>query len=393
MKPPPGYFVRNAPRILARIAGSYLWSYARLSPSEKKVLIVKPDALGDQVLFSGILPAMRRAFEGYEITILVQESVAPFYEVCPHIDRIFVLDRGHFFRNVLYAFHRIREIRRERFSATLHLSFSRDTAGDQISIASGAPRIVGMEGDTANQPAFLKKFHDRRYTELVPERSPKPIFEGYRYLSVPEHLGSPMEEEWRPMAWVRNGDREKALGILKDLGLSRTGYIIIAPGAGEKIRQWPPEKFAAVCDRLHAEKGADIVLVGAPGEKTLTQTVRSRMQSPAYSAVGATTVSVLLALIERSSLVIGNESGPIHFAMAVGTPAVAVMGGGHYGRFLPYPGDWPLRCVTHREECFGCNWVCPRAEATCISRVAPDEVFEAAASLLERTWEESHGPR
>lgn len=394
MKPPPGYFVRNAPGILARIAGTFLFSYIRLSPTGKKVLIVKPDALGDQVLFSGILPAVRGAFEGHEVTILVQESVASFYEACPHIDRILVLDRGRFYRDVAYAFRRVREIRRERFSAVLHLSFSRDPAGDQISIASGAPRIVSMEGDTANQPAFLKKFHDRRYTELVPERSPRPLFEGHRYLSVPEHFGSPMgEQDWRPRTWANERGRAEALRILESLGMERKRFAVIAPGAGERIKIWGADGFAALADRLNGNLGLDVLLVGAPGETAIAEAVRTRMRCPSHSATGKTSIPALIAIVNEGAIVIGNDSGPIHFAMAVGTPAVAVVGGGHYGRFLPYPGDWPLRCVTHREECFGCDWVCPRAEATCISRVSPEEVFEAATSLLEGNREESHAPR
>jgi ADP-heptose:LPS heptosyltransferase len=385
MKPSPAYYFQNAPAILARFAGASLFSLVRVTPAGRKLLVVKLDALGDQVLFAVILSYLREAFRGYAVTLLVQESMTEFYRNCPHVDRVLGLNRDAFYRDARYAFRRMRELRRERFAAVVHPTWSRDVAADQLATSSGAPRIVAAEGDAANQPAFLKRCFDAMYTEVITEREPRSVFEGHRYMAVPAHFGVPATvADWRPVVWFGDEDQAAAARLLNHRRLGLRGFAVLAPGAGEKVKCWPPERFAALGDWVFDELGLGVLLAGAPSETGLARMIRSGMRAPCHSVAGETTISVLAALIARAAIVVGNDSGPIHLAMATGTPAVCIVGGGHGTRFLPYPGDHPLRCVTRRQDCFGCGWSCTRPEPSCITGVSVEDVQRAIVELRLR---------
>jgi ADP-heptose:LPS heptosyltransferase len=120
---------------------------------------------------------------------------------------------------------------------------------------------------------------------------------------------------------------------------------------------------------------------------------------PVHNFSGRTTLESLAATIAGARVVVSNDTAAVHIAAAVGAPAVCVLGGGHYGRFLPYPeqyggpGQGPLpAAVTHPMECFGCGWVCgyhPPAGSPypCVERVSVDDVWARVLDALEESDE------
>jgi len=382
--PGTGHLVRNLPRATALFASAYTLSFFRYPASSEKMLIVKPDALGDQVLSSCVIEKISRAFGKGKVSLLVQPRVRDFYRPFEHLDSILECDRSRYWTEAGYARNLIRTIRSERYSIVLNAVYSRDLIGDQIATSSGARRIVGLIGDDRNAPAFLNRLYNLRYTELIPG----PLdgeFEGYRYLPIPRHLGIPMEKgEWKPLVRLTEESRSLAARLLGELGLVRKRFALVAPGAGDPVKCWPAAGFAAIGDRLVREKRLAVVLAGAPGEEDLADAVSSGMDAGSQSVVGRTTPLELAALLSESAILVGNDSGPIHLAAGTGTPAVCILGGGHHGRFLPYPGTSLLECVHRRMDCYDCNWECIYDEPRCITEISPERVWSAIENMLGR---------
>jgi ADP-heptose:LPS heptosyltransferase len=103
-------------------------------------------------------------------------------------------------------------------------------------------------------------------------------------------------------------------------------------------KRWPAERYAALADRLRAEHGARVVLLGGPGDRTVVDAVRSTAAAPPDDLSGARPLAEVAAIIEACDLYVGNDSGIAHLAAAVGTPVVAVFGPTDPRRYGPVPG-------------------------------------------------------
>jgi ADP-heptose:LPS heptosyltransferase len=168
--------------------------------------------------------------------------------------------------------------------------------------------------------------------------------------------------------------------------------VVLIPGALADHRRWPVENFVEIARRLQECYGWSSVACGGPSETHLGLSLESNGQVPIRNLVGQTSLSGLAALIARARLVVSNETGAAHLAAAVRTPVVCLLGGGHYGRFVPYPevlrGRIPVPLpVVHPMDCFGCDWHCihPVAKgmpAPCIQQISVDAVWESLERLI-----------
>ncbi|MCZ6678550.1 MAG: glycosyltransferase family 9 protein [Candidatus Poribacteria bacterium] len=145
---------------------------------------------------------------------------------------------------------------------------------------------------------------------------------------------------------------------------------------------WSLPGYAALADRLKRELQLEIVFCGSNEEMDLIQQIRLQMSVSSATLAGKTTLRQLAALLRRASLYIGSETGPLHIAVALGVPTVCIIGGGHYGRFFPYPQVKYALPVTNRLSCFGCEWHCHRSEAECITKVSVEDVWKATTRML-----------
>jgi ADP-heptose:LPS heptosyltransferase len=162
-------------------------------------------------------------------------------------------------------------------------------------------------------------------------------------------------------------------------------YFVVFPGASRSGRRWPPEAFAALVERVAQKYRLMPVLCGSKAEVALCQSIIDRASVPAINRAGETSLLELAAMIRRAKLLISNETSAIHLAAAVGTRAICILGGGHYGRFMPYPesieGVKPVP-ISFRMPCYGCSWHCtqlsePGLPVPCIANVPIGRVWQA----------------
>jgi heptosyltransferase-2 len=151
----------------------------------------------------------------------------------------------------------------------------------------------------------------------------------------------------------------------------------IAPGASYGAAKcWPPEHFAQLADRLVSDCGADVIFFGTPGEKEIETRIRSHMKLRALSLIGQTSMSELAALFASCSLFIGNDSGAMHVAAAVGLPVIGIFGSTDPEGTAPVTEQFTL--IREAVSCSPCFLRrCP-VDHRCMTRISVDSVFNAA---------------
>lgn len=215
-------------------------------------------------------------------------------------------------------------IRAERFDLAIQLHGSGGTSNAIVS-QFGARRTAGFYEAGAG-------CLDKKYFLPYPSHD----LELRRLLSLMEHLGFPSRGEALEFP-LRIDDRREALGLLAARGLDRTDFACVHGGASVPERRWPVERFAQAADAL-ADRGLAVVLTGSAGEAEITATIRRNMRNPAVDLAGATPLGTLGALIERSSLLLCNDTGVSHIADALKTPSVVISTGENPARWAPPDG-------------------------------------------------------
>jgi len=351
----------------------------------KKVLVVRVDAIGDFLLWLDAAKELRTLYPAgeYELTLLGNLAWCDLARRLPHFDRVLPLDRGRFVNSLSYRRSFLQALRKEGFHTVIQPTFSREFfLGDEIVRVSGAPERIGSAGDCTNTGRLGKRLSDRCYTRLIPAAA------------------SPVMELERNAEFLRGLGLDGCRASLPDLRFLLTrgtaplpgAYYLLVPGAGMPIKRWRAANFAELAGRLHRLTGWPGLVCGSAEEQGLADRLVREAGVPLENRAGGTSLIDLAALIAGAQVVIGNDSAAIHLAAALGVPAVSVLAGAQYGRFLPYrvspPPGSPLPLpVVHRMDCFGCDWRCSQGvddegAAPCVARITVDAVFEAVCAVL-----------
>jgi ADP-heptose:LPS heptosyltransferase len=173
---------------------------------------------------------------------------------------------------------------------------------------------------------------------------------------------------------------------LPDLLGIKKPYFVISPGASFYGRRWPTKYFAELIDKICAHTGWSAILCGSQAEYQLCADVATSASQHTLNLAGKVSLVELIEIIRAAKLLVGNETGAVHISSAVGTPSICILGGGHFGRFVPYKykkeksGMAPL-CLFHMMHCYGCNWICTQPHEVgqavpCIANIEVAQIFE-----------------
>lgn len=329
-----------------------------------RLMVRMPNWIGDAVMATPALAAIRRAFPAAQITVVANPLVAELFVHHPDCDHVLRLVKrsGRGGLGDLWRFCRI--LRRERFHLAVLLQNAFEAA--VMAVLAGIPRRAGYRTDgralllTHGVPAVDKK-HGLHHVDY--------------YLQLLHQLGLPSAD--RQLRLALTSDEEEMAAELLGPG----EWAAINPGASYgAAKRWMPERFAAVADSLAAEYGVKVVLTGGPGELEIGADIARGMYSQALNLIGRTSVRELMAVLGRCRLVVTNDSGPMHIAAALGVPIVAVFGPTDHTTTSPL-GD-RCRIVRHPVDCAPCMLrECP-IDHRCMTRVTADDVLVAARELL-----------
>jgi heptosyltransferase-2 len=266
------------------------------------------------------------------------------------------------------------ELRREQFDAALLLQNAFDAAW--LAWRAKVPERIGYARDARS--LLLTK------AIAVPKVGEIPDHEQFYYLELLRRAGwldKPSGEQ-RITLELAPSAQQGAEQVLQKAG-ARSGSLRVAIGAGASYgsaKCWPPERFAKAADRLTEQFDADVILFGTTAEASVSAAISAAMHRPPIDLTGKTSLADLPALLARCRLFIGNDSGAMHVAAAVGLPVVAIFGPTNPAGTAPITP----RCTVVRERpyCSPCFLRrCP-TDHRCMTRIQPEAVEAAARSWL-----------
>jgi ADP-heptose:LPS heptosyltransferase len=165
------------------------------------------------------------------------------------------------------------------------------------------------------------------------------------------------------------------------------------PGGGWSNKRWPIDRFFQIAQRLNAATGWEAVIVGGSDDTGLARQFSASASFPVTDRTGNTSILELVEIIRHAQLVVSNDTGSAHIAAAVDVCCASILGGAHFGRFLPYEVETSdrstaLHAVYHRMPCYGCNWRCVYVikegqPVPCVDLVSVNQVWETVKSMLQ----------
>lgn len=375
---------RGARSLLFFVADTILLAVENPRQQAGLICMVRLDNIGDFFLWLDSARQLRDYYQGKRIVLVANRAFADFAQTLPYWDEVMPVDVARLEKSVSYRWRAFGALRRMGAETVVHPVFSRVfLTGDSVVRILGARYRVGSSGDLSNIAEWQKRIADRWYTSLVPA-CPGPLMELERNAEFILGLGvTPKPVSMANL--LEFTESEKA-------GRFEFPYFVLFPGASWSGKVWPADLFVQCAEQVHARFGWRAIICGSIGEASDAELIRKGIAShQAMNLAGSTSLPELVELIREAKVLIGNDTSGVHIAAAVATPAVCILGGGHFGRFLPYPegvsGIKPV-AIYHAMPCFGCNWHCtqphvPGVAVPCISGVGVQDVMAALGKDLQ----------
>lgn len=355
--------------------GAVVLSVGRIKRG-RDVLLLRLDALGDFIVWLDAAKEYRNLYPGRRIILLVNAAWVELARSFPYWDDVWTLETETFKYQPFYRMRMLARVRRHGFETVVQARFSREfLLEDSLVLSSDAAQRISLEGDLSNLRLREKKRSDAWYTRLL-SNPPLSWGELRRNAELIRGLG---------LTTFKAGIPRLTTASVKPAG-AEGSYYVICPGAGRDYRRWPVEFFAEIAEKVHAATGMKGLICGSGAEKDLAVHLMSLSKTPLVDMTGQTSVSELISLIQGAKFVLCNETAAVHIAAAVGTKAICILGGGHFGRFVPYQvetGDMRAlpQAVFYKMECYDCGWSCkyqvtPGAAVPCIAKISVEEVWQ-----------------
>jgi heptosyltransferase-2 len=341
-----------------------------------KIAVFCPNLIGDTVMATPAIRALRHGFRGARMIGVIKPHVAPTLDGNPWFDDMVLFDpkaRDRIYRTAAA----LKRLRSERIDVAVLLPNSYRSA--LVAWLSGAPRRVGY-GRGARGILLTDSLSVPR--DAKGSRLPVPIVE--YYASVVRQLGCKVDSV-RLELFTTRADEAAADDAWMHLGLDRGETVIClnTGGAYGPAKSWPAEYFASIARRLAEEKRVAIVVLCGPSERDAALRIVGLANHPRVKSLADERLSIGLskACVRRSRLLITTDSGPRHFAAAFGVPVVSLFGPTHIAWTRTYHPH--AVHLFHPVPCGPCQKPrCPLGHHRCMRELRPEAVYEAALNFL-----------
>lgn len=340
-----------------------------------RILIVRLSAIGDVVHGMPVLCALRDAFPEAKIAWVVESRAAALLRGHEALDQLIELPRGW-----LKSFKTVRQLRRDlrAFRPDVAIDMQGLTKSAIAARLSGARYRIGFGDEKGRE--LSRWFYNVKVT--VPAVH---VIDANLQLLTPLGIGEPIGASWKrpPVRFgipERAEDAQTAEKMIHEFGFDAgVGFAIINPGAGWPSKVWPAERFGEVAARLGKEESLPTLVVWAGNqEKDWAETIVARSEGHARLAP-PTSLTELAAVSRRARLFIGSDTGPLHIAVAVGTPCVGLYGPMPAERNGPY-GEQHVAIQKAQFE--GTSRERRSASPEVMNAIRVDDVLEACRRII-----------
>lgn len=330
----------------------------------KRILVVKLDHLGDVLLATPVFSNLRQAYPDAELHALAGTWSRVVLEKHPDVSKVLEYNSPAFSRTVeptslKQTLQLYRALRRQKYDLMVQLR------GDWRTVCFALLRVTPKRLDRAALQV-ANRLGFPRFTG---------IHETTRNLDILRKAGIPTPIKTTTFS-VTAEDKKWASNFLTahQIGEERP-LIAIHPGSPIPLKRWMPERYAELADWLIAQKRANILFVGVKEEIPIITEIQRLMRAESNNIAGKTTLTQLASILHISNVFIGNDSGPMHLAAAVGTPTVGLYGPGDPTRFGPV--GTKCQTIQRKQDCPPCTGTtCRFGKDGCMSKIQVTDVIQ-----------------
>jgi ADP-heptose:LPS heptosyltransferase/GT2 family glycosyltransferase len=362
----------------------------------QSIVHLRPDTIGDLVIYSSALRALMEATPGARHTVVVRpgyEALAPLFPSGIH----WVVAEFNPFKQTPAQARPELERLLEQVGAQapdtiLASTLNRTWLEVAVAARFTAARRIAL-GTTEVDPLFAAALRidlgientAAVFDEIVPADFTQRDWESnHRFV---DHVAGKSLPHVAPRIDVTTTDTRAAEAVLDAHGLTRGEWVAVFPAglANVPIKAWPSEKFAEIVIALERQHQRKVLLLGHENERALLDAVVAAVENRGGSRPGCWLgrdgeLPLLAALLASARAYVGHDTGAMHLSAAVGRPTLGIFGGGHWPRFRPIGRQ--VVSVVHPLPCFGCNWDCYFGDAPCVKLVEPADVMHGVDRLL-----------
>jgi GT2 family glycosyltransferase/glycosyltransferase involved in cell wall biosynthesis/Flp pilus assembly protein TadD/predicted O-methyltransferase YrrM len=344
----------------------------------RNFIFLRTDSIGDNILASSMLPHISEHFKGASITVVCQEYISELYEACPYVARIISFNRARAIDDEAYRNEIIRSMRELGADVLLNSVYSREPLTDFLALECGARQSVAHDGDLSNMTDEVRQNNNALYTTVM---NSDPFCENEigRCIAFLHGIGIDLSK-LEPAIWIKPEDDDFAESFFRDNNLDPARTVCLFAGAQYNLRIY--QGYGDAISDICREYGFSVIGLGSMADSDINRVNLDATGVRSINLSGKTTLRETAAIIKRCRLAVGAETGLAHMACAVGTPNVILLGGGHFGRFMPYSPLTSIVCLAL--ECYGCNWACKFSRVHCIKDINPVVLAEAVRQTLEK---------
>ncbi|MSQ15400.1 MAG: glycosyltransferase family 9 protein [Dehalococcoidia bacterium] len=369
--------LRAIPKLGSLLGGR---SYRQSEGPPRKILLIRPDHLGDLLFTSPTLKILKAFYPEAEITMLVGPWSMEAAQRLPAVDNLIScpfawFDRGRNgpplrpYKLLIEESNRLRNL---QFDLAINMRFD-FWWGALLAYAAGIPTRIGY--DVPECSPFL--------TQAVPYKAGR--HEVLQNLSLVEAVSGSSSVDPQLEFLVTEQDEALADTWLTSIN-ARQPVVAVHPGAGASVKLWPPVNYVRLVDSLVRDNGATVILTGSGGERPLLEEISGKSAHQPRLLAGPS-LGQLAAVLKHCSLVIGSDSGVLHLAVAVSAPTVHLYGPVSVDIFGPWGDRRSHRVITAPYPCAPCNVLDYPAEALaahrCMAAISTETVLREVEVILK----------
>lgn len=345
--------------IFIHLLYKYVSLFSKHAPDRTSFLIVSTTGLGDTLWATPAIRALRQTYPSASIYCLTSPLGAQVLKNNPHLTKIVVLGKP----TLISLFSLLLKLGGKKWSSALIFHASQRAVFPLVTLLRPAELIGSAE---------LNKGLDFLFTHLVDKREEHEIERRLRLVGA---VGGKVDGLPTLEIALGQKEKEKAATVLRSKGM----VVGLHPGAKDKFKQWPPEHFIKLGNLLKEYLGCEIVVSGSRNERQLVQKIQSGI--PGAHAVGeGLTIQELAAFLQTLSLLITNDTGPLHLALAVQTPTLSLFTPTDHRLCGPYKVEGTV--IQKEKTCTPClKKKCQ--DPFCLRQISVESVLVAALKKLE----------
>ena len=332
-----------------------------------RFLIIRLSSIGDIILTTPLVRALRKAYPNSLIDYLVKEEFFELLRNNPHIDNVYSIDTGNGLKEI---FRWRKKIKSNEYTSILDLH--RSIRSILMTIWLGRVEL-GKLNKNLFKRFVLVKLGINLYKQIIPVT--QRYFEAAkRYDLVDDGLGTELFHDGKIPTKITDS-------------LESKNFIVMAPGAGYFTKRWLPEYFAKLADKLIEKNNAEVYLIGSAADREVCNEIRESMNNQVHDISGNYSILETSAIINASDALITNDTGMMHVAVSQKKPVLVFFGSTteELG-FFPYGGKYQV--LENKDLiCRPCSHVgrdnCPKGHFKCMKELSPELAYNSIISLME----------